>query len=446
MYLITILIAAVVAIVVLSARLKVHPFLALLFAGLMFGMLAGMPFKTLVSSINEGFAQTLGKIGMVIVLGVIIGEFLEKSGGALTLANRVLKIIGKQRVAPAMGLIGYIVSIPVFADSGFIILTPLNKTLTRQAGLSFGITSLALVFGLISTHTMVPPTPGPIAAASALNANLGLVLLVGMPVSFGAMLVCLFYSVKIVPTHAIQSKTEVAEEIQRVPEHPPGLFKSSLPIFIPIALIILSAVVEYSSRTFAQSGIGEFLKFIGEPVIALTIGFLFALILPHKRITSELSEEGWVGKALKDAAIIILITGAGGAFGKILQNSGIANSLGEMLSRWNLGLWLPFLLAAAIKSAQGSSTVSLITTASILAPMMISLGFDSELDKALVVVAIGAGSAVVSHLNDSLFWIFTQVTGMDVKSGLKYYTPGTLLLGLSAMLILTAFQILSTIL
>lgn len=435
MLLVLLLIVSVVLIVFLSTRWKVHAFLSLIIAALFFGLLSGMPLDVLVQSINTGFGETLGKIGMVIVLGVIIGEFLEKSGGAFTMAEAVIGVIGRKRVAAAMAFIGYIVSIPVFADSGFIILTPLNKSLTRRAGLSFTTTSLALVLGLITTHTMAPPTPGPIAAAGALDANLGLVLLVGLPVAFGAMLVCLVYALRVgrgMP--AIVDTTP--DEIPVVQEHKPGLLLSSLPIFAPILLIVISAIIDYRGGAFAASTLGQALRFVGNPVIALTIGFLLVLLLPRKLNKDDLSDKGWTGKALKDAAIIILITGAGGSFGKVLQSSGIANILSELLSQWKMGLWLPFILAAAIKTAQGSSTVAIITTASIMAPLMVPLGFGGEIERAMIVVAIGAGGAVVSHVNDSMFWIFSQITGTDVKTMLKTYTPGTFVLGITAILLL----------
>jgi gluconate:H+ symporter, GntP family len=437
MYLILLLVVAVAMIIVLSTKLQVHPFLALILAGLFFGTLSGMPLGSIVSSINDGFGQTLGKIGMVIVLGVIIGEFLEKSGGAFALAESMIKLIGKKNVTAVMSVIGWIVSIPVFADSGFIILTPLNRSLTKRAGLSFATTSLALVLGLICTHTMVPPTPGPIAAAGILNANLGLVLLVGLPVSFVAMMVSWFYTIKVGSDIYIDPAPELNEaDVQKLIQNAPGSLKSSLPIFVPILLIVVKSLVDYKESYLANSSVGQILQFIGEPIIALLIGLALALLLPKKLKKADLSTTGWMGKALMDSAVIILITGAGGSFGKVLQNSGIADSLSSSLSQWPVGLWLPFILAAAIKCAQGSSTVAIITTASILFPMMGHLGFESEMSKALVVVAIGAGSAVVSHVNDSLFWIFTQTTGMNLNTALKKYTPGTFCVGLTAILLL----------
>ena len=191
--------------------------------------------------------------------------------------------------------------------------------------------------------------------------------------------------------------------------------------------------------TFAKdinADVVKFISFIGEPVIALLIGMFMSFFLPKKFDFEMVSTNGWVGQSLKDASSIILITGAGGIFGKVLPNSGIAGMIGDTMSGVNLSIWLPFLLAATIKTAQGSSTVSLITTASIMTPMMATLGFSGEFAKVMVVLAIGAGSMVFSHANDSFFWVVTQLSGIDVKSGYKLYSFGTFILGLSAGIII----------
>ena len=442
MYLVVILIISILLIIVLSSKMQVHPLLTLVFACLFFGIFSGMPLDMITKSINDGFGQTLGKIGMIIVLGVIIGKFLEKSGGAFAMAEKIIQVMGKKNVPAAMSFIGYIVAIPVFADSGFIILTPLNRSLTKRAGLSFATTSIALALGLIATHCMVPPTPGPLAAAGILNANLGLVLLVGMPIAFVSMLAGLFYAIKFVSGTYVDPAPELKEEdIQTLMKTAPGWLKSSLPIFVPILLIVVKSFLEFFGVDLSQSIPGQFIKLIGDPVMALIVGLFLAFLLPKKLLKDHLSNTGWVGESLQDAAIIILITGTGGSFGMILQNSGIAKTLGLILSQWPIGLWLPFILTAAIKTAQGSSTVAIITTASILSPMIADLGFDSEIGKAMFVVAIGAGSAVVSHLNDSLFWIFTQLTGVNATFSLKRYTTGTFVLGITAMIALSILSL-----
>ncbi|MCD6104451.1 MAG: GntP family permease, partial [Thermosipho sp. (in: Bacteria)] len=231
------------------------------------------------------------------------------------------------------------------------------------------------------------------------------------------------------------------EEISQKMKEAPSAKKAFLPIIVPILLIVLKSISDFPTRPFGDGSLRAFLGFIGHPVTALIIGILIALFLPKKLSKTQVSVEGWVGKAVLNAGVIILITGAGGAFGKVLQNSGIAGALGETLTKANLGIWLPFLIAAAIKSAQGSSTVAIITTASLMAPLMAPLGFTSTIAKALVVVAIGAGSMVVSHANDSYFWVVTQFSNMDVKTGYKLQTLGTFLEGLTAAVIVWLISI-----
>lgn len=438
------LLLSVAVIVYLTAKIRLHPFIALLLVAIAYGLAAGMSLENIVISINEGFGNTLGKIGLIIILGVIIGAFLENSGAAYSIAEKVLKLIGKKRVPVAMGLVGYFVSIPVFADSGFILLSPLNKSLSKKAKISLATSAVALSLGLMATHTLVPPTPGPIAAAGILNADIGLVILWGLLVSISALFFGLLFAIKFVSKTYIDPDPDISEEeITNKLKSAPGAVKSTIPILVPIILIVMRSFVT-SFGGELNTDLVKFITFIGEPVIALIIGMFLSFLLPKKLNKDMLSTSGWVGKSLSDAASIILITGAGGIFGKVLQNSGIANLLGDALSDINLSIWLPFLIAAAIKTAQGSSTVSLITTASIMMPLMSSLGFTTELEKAMVVLSIGAGSMVVSHANDSFFWVVTQLSGIDVKSGYKLYSMGTFILGISAMSVLFIIYLLAT--
>jgi len=430
------LLLSVLCIIWLTTRLKVHPFLALLLISMGYGALAGMPLEALVEAVNEGFGGTLGKIGLIIVLGIIIGAFLEHTGGARAIAEKVLSWIGNKRVPLAMGVLGYIVSIPVFADSGFMLLDPLGKSLSRKSKISLAGTAIALGLGLMVSHTLVPPTPGPIAAAGILGADLGLVILFGLPVSLLALAVSVVFATR----YASRTWIDPEAGVETAPEQPealiasrPGFVRASLPILVPILLIVLKSVL---------GGVGEgvspvlttWIGFLGEPVIALMIGLLLCLLLPPRLDKQMLSSSGWVGQAIRDSASILLITGAGGIFGTVLQRSGIAESLGSLLVAYDLGIFLPFVLAAALKTAQGSSTVALITAASILLPMMPSLGLETEIQKALAVVALGAGSSVISHANDSFFWVVTQMSGMDVRTGYRLFGGGTFLLGTTAAL------------
>ena len=225
----------------------------------------------------------------------------------------------------------------------------------------------------------------------------------------------------------------------------PTVLRSLLPIFLPIVLIVARSIGELPSKPFGEGGaLMDILGFLGQPVVALLIGVGLAMTLPKRFDREMLSMSGWVGEAIVGAATIIIITGAGGAFGKVLQNSGIADVIGGALTGSNLGVWLPFIIAAGIKTAQGSSTVAIITTAGLVAPLLSSLGLDGETQRALVVVAIGAGAMVVSHANDSYFWVVTQFSGMDVKTGYRLQTLGTLVQGTaaaSAVYVVTMFAL-----
>ena len=436
MWLITLLLLSVLFIIISTAKWKLHPFISLLLAAIGFGLLSGMPLEKINKSIVEGFGGTIGYIGIVIVAGTIIGIFLEKSGGAYTLAESILKITGKKNVPIAMGIIGYIISIPVFCDSGFVILSPLNKALSKNAKISLAVSAMALSLGLLATHTLVPPTPGPIAASGILGADLGRVILFGLVVSIPALMVGCLFSLKVASKIYIDPEPELSgEDIEKTMAKAPALPKALLPIALPICLIVLKSMADFPSKPLGQGFVTEIISFIGHPSIALLIGVMVAFTLPRKLDRKMLSPSGWIGEAVKTGGVIILITGAGGALGKILQNSGIAEMMGEIFAQTNLGIWLPIFIAAAIKSAQGSSTVALITTASIIAPLMSILGFDSTTGKALVVVAIGAGSMMVSHANDSYFWIISQLSNMDVKTAYKLQTVGTLVIGMTAALI-----------
>jgi len=435
MLLIVLLLVSVLFIVISTSKFHFHPFLALLFAAVGFGLCARMPLGEIVKSINDGFGKTLGSIGIVIIAGVIIGTFLEHSGGAFRIAERILRIIGEKHVPLAMGIIGYFVSIPVFADSGFVILTPLNRALAKKAKISLVGPAVALALGLTATHCLVPPTPGPIAAAGILGADLGLVIFFGLIVSSFALVVGWLFATKFASKIYIDPNPELSEEdIEARLKEAPSAFKAMTPIIVPIFLIVIKSVSDFPTHPLGQGNLKNIVGFIGEPVIALLIGVLLAFRLPKKLDMQMLSTTGWVGQAMLNAAIIIMITGAGGAFGMVLRNSPIADVIGDTLSQANLGIWLPFIIAAAIKSAQGSSTVALITTASLMAPLMSSLGFETGVAKALAVLSIGAGSMVVSHANDSFFWVITQMTRMDVKTGYKVHTCGTLIIGVTSIL------------
>ncbi len=423
---------AIAFIVISTTRFALHPFLALLLAALGFGLLSGMPAAEVVKAINAGFGGTVGSIGIVILAGSIIGVFLERSGGALRIAERALGIAGERHVPAVMGGVGWIVSLPVFCDSGFVILSSLNKALAQRTGTTLATGAIALSLGLYATHTMVPPTPGPVAAAGILGADLGRVILWGLLVSGVALVSGWVFAVRVASRVWIDPNTDSDEVVtDSAPQNrdAPGAFHSLLPILIPIVLIVFGSLAALPGRPLGEDILYEVTRFLGTPVIALLVGVVIAFTLPPHFERSLLSATGWVGEGLGAAAGILVITGAGGAFGKVLQGSGIGDAIGLSLAGAQLGIWLPFLIAAGIKTAQGSSTVAIITTAGLLAPMLDSLGLGGETGRALVVVAIGAGSMVISHANDSYFWVVTQFSHMDLRTGYRLQSLGTLVQG-----------------
>lgn len=434
--LIVLLILAVAFIVVSTTKFKLHPFLALIFAAIGFGLLSGMPFAEIVNSVNSGFGDIVGHIGLVIVIGCIIGTFLEESGGAYVMAQGIVRLAGKKRVPLAMLIVGCFISIPVYADSGFVILSPLNKAITKKSGISLACTAIALSLGLTITHCLVPPTPGPVAATAILGADLGLVILVGLIVSMFVAAESYFFVTRYASRTYIDPDPdgEITVEEDDAKDKPSAL-RSFLPVVVPLVLIVFKSISDFPGAPFGEGVAASVLRFIGEPVVALIIGMILSFFLPKKFDRELLSTTGWVGKSLTSAAVIIMITAAGGSFGMILRNSGIADILGESLAGANVGIWLPFIIAAALKSAQGSSTVAIVTTASLIAPMMEALGFVSPVGKALAVMSLCSGAMVMSHVNDSFFWVVSQLSGMNVKTGCKLHGLGTLLGGLTAMLV-----------
>ena len=316
--------ATVVFLMIIAAsKWKFHPFLSLLTAAVIMGFSAGLTARDITDTIASGFGKTLGSIGIIIAFGTIIGTYLEKSGGARSLAHWVLKVIGAKRSLLAMNLTGFIVSIPVYCDSGFIILSSLNKAISKTSKLSIAVLGVALAAGLYATHVFVPPTPGPLAAAAALDADLGTVMLLGLlvavPVALSGYLWARILSKK-------ESKGSVSTEENSKDMEPVTRIKTAkaiLPILIPILLIALNSIANYPTAPFGAGKLQSGLTFIGHPIIALFIGVVLAFRL--KTRAKEVSHFDWVSKGLTEAGIIILITGAGGAFGAILQASGIGD-------------------------------------------------------------------------------------------------------------------------
>jgi gluconate:H+ symporter, GntP family len=433
MILLAILIALIAYIVLATSKLKLHPFLALLSAAVFAGIAYGMPLTDVPKVIGEGFGAIMGQIGLVIILGTVIGVILERSGAAITMAESVIRVLGERFPTLTMSLIGYIVSIPVFCDSAFVILNSLRKALAQRMQVSLVAMSVALATGLYATHTFVPPTPGPIAAAGNVGlTNLGLLIGLGLVVALATTLAGLLWAnrflkqnIELLPD---PSATEDATSNPRLGNLPKPM-SAFAPIFVPIVLICLGSVASFPARPLGEGPMATVAIFIGHPLIALSFGLFAALLLlPNKGRLAQLHDH--VVDGIAAAAPILLITGAGGAFGAVLKATELGKYLSELLVAYNLGLLAPFLIAAGFKSAQGSTTVALVATSALMAPMIAPLGFDSDIGRTLLVLAIGAGAMTVSHVNDSFFWVVSQFSRMPVALAYRAFTAATLIQGL----------------
>uniref|UniRef100_UPI004048D24B GntP family permease n=1 Tax=Algoriphagus sp. TaxID=1872435 RepID=UPI004048D24B len=426
----------VLALILLAIiRYEIHPFLALFGGAIGYGLLVGMDLKLILQSITEGFGGVMGSVGLLILLGVILGTFLEKTGGAMVLAEKVLSWVGEKSINLSLMLSGWVLSIPVFGDSTILMMNPIAKSLSAKSSVSYAATIVAVSLGAMISHSLVPPTPGPIATAGILGADLGLVILYGTFISLLALIPVHFFinrwvsRIPLRPT-AVSTNQEVSHQDR------PKLVSSLLPILSPLVLIFFASIANYPSQPLGNGTLKDLISFLGSPVIALFIGALLSFTLPKKLDRKLLAATGWLGEALVAAAPVIFITGAGAIFGKILQNSGIGSSVTTALEGANWGLFLPFLLAFGLKCAQGSTTVAMITTASIVAPLLSPLGLDTDILKVFTTLAIGAGALAISHANDSAFWVVTQLSGMTTKQGNLSHSLGTLIASFSAMAVL----------
>lgn len=443
-------IIAVILMIVAISKFKIHPFLSIMGISLILGLVAGIPLvdvkdangavtsQGLANVIGAGFSGTFTSIGIVIILGALIGSILEATGAAFKLADLVIKLVGKKRPELAILLMGWVVSIPVFCDSGFVILNPIRKALVKRTMTSSVAMTVALSAGLYISHVFIPPTPGPIAAANTLGIGNNLLLVMGMGAlcSIAPLIAGYFFAKyigkKVKAGDDVDNGEVVKTYEQLVAEYGklPGGLNALAPIIVPILLMALgsiSSMAGWSGMTAAVCG------FLGTPIIALAAGTIFGVI--------QLSVAGRMNKfyeitneTLKTVGPILFVTAAGGVLGKVISSSDMVNYItANAAALETIGVFFPFILAAILKSAQGSSTVAITTTAGILAPLMGVLGFTTPVSAALAVMAIGAGAMTVSHANDSYFWVVTNFGEMTPDQGYKTQTMGTLILGIAAM-------------
>ncbi|MCM3163973.1 MULTISPECIES: GntP family permease [Bacillaceae] len=428
--LILVALAGIFLLLFLVIRTKLHAFVALLLVSLIVGILAGMPLNEVVTSMQNGMGGTLGFVAVVVGLGAMFGQMLEVSGGAERLAQTLVKKFGEDKSQWALGVTGFLVAIPVFFDVGFIILVPIVYGLAKKTGKSLLYYGIPLLAGLAVTHSFIPPTPGPIAVADLIGADLGWVILFGTIAGIPAMIIAgpLFAKYISKKLHVVVPDYMNLEEIEYDKELPSFKLIASL-IMIPLVLILLNTV----SGVLLEEGniVRSILTFLGHPFVALTIATILTFVfLGTKRGYSRQEVQDIATKALEPAGIIILVTGAGGVFKQILIDSGVGQVLGDMMAGSALPpILLAFLIAAAVRVAQGSATVSMVTAAGLMAPLIEILGLQGPV-LGLLVIAIASGATVLSHVNDSGFWLVGRYFGISVKDTLKSWTVMETLIGL----------------
>ena len=433
--LIIVFIAAIVLLIVSISKWGVHPFLAIMGIALALAVAIGIPLDTIPTTIGKGFSSIFASIGIVIILGTIIGIILEKTGAAIRLADAIIRVIGEKHPQLAIMLIGWLISVPVFCDSGFVIVNPIRKWLSRKTNCPSVTLTVALAAGLYVSHVFIPPTPGPIATAGliGLENNLLLVIAAGLGISIVPLIAAYFYATFIGKKVKSAEDLDVENISQAYNEHNlPSTWASITPILLPIVLMAGGSIASFAKM---EGFAGELLVFLGKPVIALAAGLVSALPLLWKRKMGDKLYE-ITQDALKTSGPIIFITAAGSVLGQVIVEAGFVQYIQQNASALsNIGIFFPFVVAAIIKTSQGSSTVAMTTTAGMMglyfsdASLMAALGMTTPLDAVLVVMAIGAGAMTVSHANDSYFWVVTNFGGLTPQNGYKTQTAVTLIMG-----------------
>jgi GntP family gluconate:H+ symporter len=405
-----------------TTKLKWPAFFVLLVSSVMLALLTGIPLRDLGGLLGEGFGKTSASIGLLILFGSIIGVVLEHTRATERIAQSLMVYLQRLPLPYVLGSIGFIVSIPVFCDSAFVILSSLNKELSRRSRVPLLALTIALSTGLFAAHTLVPPTPGPLAAAANLGLeNLGLLLVVGAPIAFILVLVGATYAQWVSKRVDLNLMFESDEEIVASEEATPlpSLAKSLAPILLPIVLIALSA---FSTAINI------------DPTLALGAGMLISFSLLHTPGVISFSES--ISKGIQIAAPILIITAMGGTLGLIISKLALQEHMRVWFEGNQWGLIIVFLIAAFLKTAQGSSTVAIITASAMVFPLLSAMGLDSEMGKVWVIIAVGTGAMTVSHANDSYFWIVSQFGNLSVAQAYKYHTFATLLQGVTGLILL----------
>ena len=434
-----VLAAVIAAIIVLTAVWKIHPLPVLLIGAFVFALCNRNSVPAAVDLIATGFGNTLKSIGIIIMIGTILGAFMERRGALDVIANRIIRLTGRKRAPLAMSIIGYVVSICIFCDSAYVILIGLWRRIGTLAKVPLAVGATALALGLFASHCFIPPTPGPLAALSILDADFARVLVYGAIAAFAAAAAGFFHAVIAGKNERLPGEGEPDAAAEAVPGEKPAAPVFSrhwsvafLPLAIPLVLIGANSLASLWGKSLPPVML-RFLAAAGNPVCALGIGALIAVFFLGGWKREELTIDGVLGKAVVDAANILVITAAGGAFGEVLKHIDFTPLLPARIS--SSGVWallIPLGFAAALKIAQGSSTLAILTAASVTSPLLEPLHLTTPTLRALCCCAVCCGGLIVSHTNDSYFWVVTKFSGMSVRQGLKLHTVGTLISGIAA--------------
>lgn len=453
----------IAVLIFLVLKTKVQAFLALIICTVIVGVVGGMPLlnttievdgveKTfgIVNSITSGFGGTLGSIGIIIGFGVMMGQIFEVTGAAKRMAYTFLKLFGKKREEEALALTGFLVSIPIFCDSGFVVLAPIAKAISRATKKSFIGLGVALAAGLVITHSLVPPTPGPLGVCGIFGIDVGSFILLTIVLALPMTIACIAYSRLYLSKKYYRIPNEDGEVVEapyREPDYDgafamdmsgvPGALESFMPLLVPIVLILINTV---ATAVGATTGIMEILIFLGQPIVAVGIGLLVAIFTLGRKLDKHtcLSE---MEKGMMSAGIIMLVTGGGGALGQIIKDSGLGNFMAEGLAQTAIPIVvLPLLISTAMRFIQGSGTVAMTTAASISAPIIIASGASPLLGA----IACCVGSLFFGYFNDSYFWVVNRTLGVsEAKDQLKVWSVTSTIawaVGVVEVLVLNIFM------
>lgn len=434
-YLVFIVVLGVALLLFVVLKLKLNAFIALLITSIFVGILAGMPVSAITTSIQNGMGDTLGFVAVVVGLGAIFGQMLESSGGAHALANHLLGWFGPKRTSWAMVVTGFLVAIPVFFDVGLIILAPMIYALSRDAKRSLLHYGMPLIAGLAVTHAFIPPTPGPIAVADILGADLGWVIFFGFVLRFpAAVLAGPVFGNYIAKKIDIQPPP-LDENEGITPQNLPSFTTIALIISLPLVLILLGTLTDVmvKKEVIEASKLSEVITFLGHPFSALIIATLTAISFCLKRGMTKMEVAELSSRALGPAGIIILVTGAGGVLKQVLIDSGVGQAIADSMAEASMPvILLAWVLAALVRATQGSATVAMITAAGIMAPILPVFDL-SAAHIALVVIAISSGGTAFAHVNDSGFWLVSKYFGMNESQTIQSWTVGSTIIGVSGL-------------